>query len=66
MNHLNVTLLAYTDLVSEIDRMNTEIVETHLADKPSNPESINYRSRLLVERVARANTGEWQDHRDNA
>jgi len=63
---INPALLTYTDLIQEINLINAVMVECFLNGITPTDAEIAKRNALNAERIKRATTGEWNDHRENA
>lgn len=63
---INPALLTYTDLIEELNLINALLVECFLNDITPTAEQIAWRNALYAERNNRAETGNWNDHRENA
>ena len=63
---IDIRLLDYTDLIAEINFYNEKQLEDYLAGKERNEDEATYLQSLKMEHVRRAETGNFNDHRDNA
>lgn len=66
MSQINVKLLTYTDLKDEIARINVIMTEAFIADETPAADAVAYLHRLNTELLSRIETGNFQDHRENA